>query len=93
MRINGLIRKIVTYRFTLTVLSTLRPPVMRTASAAVKPCQGDSSKFYLITDLSPFDGTQSMVVLKVEVSLDTLVSMIEESEFVESWYVFVEETE
>ncbi|GJT27085.1 hypothetical protein Tco_0907360 [Tanacetum coccineum] len=24
-------------------------PVMRTASAAVKPCQGDSSEFYLIT--------------------------------------------
>ncbi|GKD91997.1 hypothetical protein Tco_1371834, partial [Tanacetum coccineum] len=24
-------------------------PVMRTASAAAKPCQGDSSKFYLIT--------------------------------------------
>ncbi|GKA33428.1 hypothetical protein Tco_0719857 [Tanacetum coccineum] len=26
--------------------------VMRTASAAAKPCQGDSSEFYLVTDLS-----------------------------------------
>ncbi|GJZ28009.1 hypothetical protein Tco_0572656 [Tanacetum coccineum] len=30
-------------------LSTLRRSGLRTASAAAKPCQGDSSKFYLIT--------------------------------------------
>ncbi|GKE47320.1 hypothetical protein Tco_1478578, partial [Tanacetum coccineum] len=46
-------------------------------------------------DLSPFEGTQSLVLLKIEVSyevVDTLVSMIEESKLVESWYLFVEET-
>ncbi|GKA17970.1 retrovirus-related pol polyprotein from transposon TNT 1-94, partial [Tanacetum coccineum] len=31
-------------------LSSLRCSGMRTASAAAKPCQGDSSEFYLITD-------------------------------------------
>nr|GFB02051.1 hypothetical protein [Tanacetum cinerariifolium] len=30
-------------------LSTLRCSDLRTAGAAVKPCQGDSSEFYLIT--------------------------------------------
>ncbi|GJW91876.1 hypothetical protein Tco_0169429 [Tanacetum coccineum] len=30
-------------------LSTLRRSSLRTASAAAKPCQGDSSEFYLIT--------------------------------------------
>ncbi|GJX41051.1 reverse transcriptase domain-containing protein [Tanacetum coccineum] len=33
----------------LRALSTLRRSGLRTASAAAKPCQGDSSKFYLIT--------------------------------------------
>ncbi|GJT61447.1 hypothetical protein Tco_1004980 [Tanacetum coccineum] len=34
-------------------LSTLRRSGLRTASAAAKPCQGDSSKFYLITGRIP----------------------------------------
>ncbi|GJT73065.1 hypothetical protein Tco_1032351 [Tanacetum coccineum] len=34
-------------------LSTLRRSGLRTASAAVKPCQGDSSEFYLITGRIP----------------------------------------
>ncbi|GKA03049.1 retrovirus-related pol polyprotein from transposon TNT 1-94 [Tanacetum coccineum] len=33
----------------LCALSTLRRSGLRTASAAAKPCQGDSSEFYLIT--------------------------------------------
>ncbi|GKC48951.1 hypothetical protein Tco_1071696, partial [Tanacetum coccineum] len=33
----------------LRALSTLRRSALRTASIAAKPCQGDSSKFYLIT--------------------------------------------
>ncbi|GJX94885.1 hypothetical protein Tco_0349471 [Tanacetum coccineum] len=33
-------------------LSTLRRSGLRTASAAAKPCQGDSSEFYLITGSS-----------------------------------------
>ncbi|GJW78929.1 hypothetical protein Tco_0140611 [Tanacetum coccineum] len=33
----------------LRALSTLRRSGLRTASAAMKPCQGDSSEFYLIT--------------------------------------------
>ncbi|GJW75129.1 hypothetical protein Tco_0134499 [Tanacetum coccineum] len=32
-------------------LSTLRRSGLRTASAAAKPCQGDSSEFYLITGI------------------------------------------
>ncbi|GJZ83137.1 hypothetical protein Tco_0648310, partial [Tanacetum coccineum] len=32
-----------------TIIQALRAPVLRTSSAAVKPCQGDSSEFYLIT--------------------------------------------
>ncbi|GKF00907.1 hypothetical protein Tco_0027830, partial [Tanacetum coccineum] len=32
-------------------LSSLRCSGMRTASAAAKPCQGDSSEFYLITGI------------------------------------------
>nr|GEY15918.1 uncharacterized mitochondrial protein AtMg00810-like [Tanacetum cinerariifolium] len=41
---------LVTHWFTHTVfLSTLRRSGLRTAGAAAKPCQGDSSKFYLIT--------------------------------------------
>ncbi|GJT93803.1 hypothetical protein Tco_1082648 [Tanacetum coccineum] len=36
-------------RVEVLVLSALRRSVMRTASAAAKPCQGDSSEFYLIT--------------------------------------------
>ncbi|GJT96464.1 hypothetical protein Tco_1091982 [Tanacetum coccineum] len=31
-------------------------PVMRTASAAVKPCQGDSLKLYMITSSNPDGG-------------------------------------
>ncbi|GKF57844.1 hypothetical protein Tco_0171381, partial [Tanacetum coccineum] len=39
-----------THWFTHTVLSALRRfGNMRMASAAAKPCQGDSSEFYLIT--------------------------------------------
>ncbi|GJZ42377.1 hypothetical protein Tco_0589263 [Tanacetum coccineum] len=34
-------------------LSTLRRSGLRTASAAAKPCQGDSSEFYLITGRIP----------------------------------------
>ncbi|GKD88702.1 hypothetical protein Tco_1364209, partial [Tanacetum coccineum] len=34
-------------------LSTLRRSGLRTASAAVKPCQGDSLEFYLITGRIP----------------------------------------
>ncbi|GKB17806.1 hypothetical protein Tco_0851729 [Tanacetum coccineum] len=40
----------------LCALSTLRRSSLRTASAAVKPCQGDSSEFYLITGRIP-DGS------------------------------------
>ncbi|GJZ03689.1 hypothetical protein Tco_0536964 [Tanacetum coccineum] len=39
----------------LRALSTLRRSDLRTASAAAKPCQGDSSKFYLITGRIPDD--------------------------------------
>nr|GEX93454.1 retrovirus-related Pol polyprotein from transposon TNT 1-94 [Tanacetum cinerariifolium] len=35
--------------YSLRALSALRRSGLRTASTAVKPCQGDSSKFYLIT--------------------------------------------
>ncbi|GJW03684.1 hypothetical protein Tco_1562540 [Tanacetum coccineum] len=45
-------------------------------------------------DMSPFKGTQSMVVLKIDVCyevVDTLVSMVEESKLVEPC-MFVEET-
>ncbi|GJZ90904.1 hypothetical protein Tco_0662831 [Tanacetum coccineum] len=31
---------------------------MRTASAAAKPCQGDSSEFYLITGSNPDGGSR-----------------------------------
>ncbi|GKD38728.1 hypothetical protein Tco_1258935 [Tanacetum coccineum] len=34
-------------------LSTLRRSGLRTASAAAKPCQGNSSEFYLITGRIP----------------------------------------
>ncbi|GJT31274.1 hypothetical protein Tco_0911549 [Tanacetum coccineum] len=37
----------------LRALSTLRRSGLRTASAAAKPCQGDSSEFYLITGRIP----------------------------------------
>ncbi|GKA14123.1 hypothetical protein Tco_0693769 [Tanacetum coccineum] len=37
----------------LRALSTLRRSGLRTASAAAKPCQGDSSEFYLITGRLP----------------------------------------
>nr|GEV43164.1 hypothetical protein [Tanacetum cinerariifolium]GEV47105.1 hypothetical protein [Tanacetum cinerariifolium] len=47
------LRKIVSYRFTLTVLSALKALVMRTDSIAAKPCQGDFSEFYLITGSNP----------------------------------------
>ncbi|GJZ50999.1 retrovirus-related pol polyprotein from transposon TNT 1-94 [Tanacetum coccineum] len=40
----------------LRALSTLRRSGLRTASAAAKPCQGDSSEFYLITGRIP-DGS------------------------------------
>ncbi|GKB95076.1 hypothetical protein Tco_0981213 [Tanacetum coccineum] len=40
----------------LCALSTLRRSGLRTASAAAKPCQGDSSEFYLITGRIP-DGS------------------------------------
>ncbi|GJW02014.1 retrovirus-related pol polyprotein from transposon TNT 1-94 [Tanacetum coccineum] len=40
----------------LRALSTLRRSGLRTASAAAKPCQGDSSEFYLITGRNP-DGS------------------------------------
>ncbi|GJX29608.1 hypothetical protein Tco_0237687 [Tanacetum coccineum] len=39
----------------LRALSTLRRSGLRTASAAAKPCQGDSSEFYLITGRIPDD--------------------------------------
>ncbi|GJY92891.1 phospholipase-like protein, partial [Tanacetum coccineum] len=39
----------------LCALSTLRRSGLRTASAAAKPCQGDSSEFYLITGRIPND--------------------------------------
>ncbi|GJY45642.1 hypothetical protein Tco_0434705 [Tanacetum coccineum] len=39
----------------LRALSTLRRCGLRTASAAAKPCQGDSSEFYLITGRIPDD--------------------------------------
>ncbi|GJX82896.1 hypothetical protein Tco_0332377 [Tanacetum coccineum] len=39
----------------LRALSTLRRSSLRMASAAAKPCQGDSSKFYLITCRIPDD--------------------------------------
>ncbi|GKA33024.1 hypothetical protein Tco_0719391, partial [Tanacetum coccineum] len=39
----------------LRALSTLRRSGFRTASAAAKPCQGDSSEFYLITGRIPDD--------------------------------------
>ncbi|GJU05714.1 hypothetical protein Tco_1122144 [Tanacetum coccineum] len=41
----------------LRALSTLRHSGLRTASAATKPCQGDSSEFYLITGRIP-DGSR-----------------------------------
>ncbi|GJY48326.1 hypothetical protein Tco_0438282 [Tanacetum coccineum] len=37
--------------YSFRALSTLRLSGLRTPSAAVKPCQGDSSKFYLITGI------------------------------------------
>ncbi|GJY08661.1 hypothetical protein Tco_0375715 [Tanacetum coccineum] len=37
----------------LRALSTLRRSGLRTASTAAKPCQGDSSEFYLITGRIP----------------------------------------
>ncbi|GKE37746.1 hypothetical protein Tco_1461151 [Tanacetum coccineum] len=37
----------------LRTLSTLRCSDLRTASTAAKPCQGDSSEFYLITGRIP----------------------------------------
>ncbi|GJS95419.1 hypothetical protein Tco_0802387 [Tanacetum coccineum] len=39
----------------LRALSTLRRSSLRTASAAAKPCQGDSSEFYLIAGRIPDD--------------------------------------
>ncbi|GJT80950.1 hypothetical protein Tco_1055292 [Tanacetum coccineum] len=39
----------------LRALSTLRRSGLRTASAAAKPCQGDSLEFYLITGRIPDD--------------------------------------
>ncbi|GJW04737.1 hypothetical protein Tco_1563593 [Tanacetum coccineum] len=39
--------------YSLRALSTLRRSGLRTASAAAKPCQGDSSEFYLITGRIP----------------------------------------
>ncbi|GJR23544.1 hypothetical protein Tco_0972071 [Tanacetum coccineum] len=39
--------------YSLRALSTLRRSGLRMASAAVKPCQGDSSEFYLITGRIP----------------------------------------
>nr|GEW61172.1 hypothetical protein [Tanacetum cinerariifolium] len=43
-------------------LSTLRRSGLRTASTAAKPCQGDSSKFYLIT-CSSYTDQRGTVVL------------------------------
>ncbi|GJR45046.1 hypothetical protein Tco_1313149 [Tanacetum coccineum] len=45
----------------LRALSTLRRSGLRTASAAAKPCQGDSSEFYLIT------GTRMMLIQEQDV--------------------------
>ncbi|GJQ89178.1 hypothetical protein Tco_0000317 [Tanacetum coccineum] len=42
----------------LRALFTLRCFDLRTACAAAKPCQGDSSKFYLITGRIPDDNLQ-----------------------------------
>ncbi|GJV93438.1 hypothetical protein Tco_1541251 [Tanacetum coccineum] len=39
--------------YSFRALSTLRRSALRTASAAAKPCQGDSSEFYLITGRIP----------------------------------------
>ncbi|GKD19990.1 hypothetical protein Tco_1221693 [Tanacetum coccineum] len=38
--------------YSLRALSTLRRSGLRTASTTAKPCQGDSSEFYLITGIS-----------------------------------------
>ncbi|GJW64631.1 hypothetical protein Tco_0116515 [Tanacetum coccineum] len=40
-------------------LSTLRRSGLRTASAATKPCQGNSSEFYLITEFNPSEDPSS----------------------------------
>ncbi|GJT32774.1 integrase, catalytic region, zinc finger, CCHC-type containing protein [Tanacetum coccineum] len=46
----------------LRTLSTFRRSGLRTASAAVKPCQGDSSKFYLITGSTYTDQRRTVVL-------------------------------
>ncbi|GKC87209.1 hypothetical protein Tco_1147858, partial [Tanacetum coccineum] len=47
------------------VLSTLRRSDLRTASAAAKPCQGDSLEFYLITDNIYTDQWGTVVIATV----------------------------
>ncbi|GJS46921.1 hypothetical protein Tco_0597042 [Tanacetum coccineum] len=47
--------------YSFRALSTLRRSGLRTASAATKPCQGDSSEFYLITS-SIYPDKQGTVV-------------------------------
>ncbi|GJY11615.1 hypothetical protein Tco_0380924 [Tanacetum coccineum] len=56
----------------LRALSTLRRSGLRTASAATKPCQGDSSEFYLITGRIP-DGSSCWQETFVKEKHDELV--------------------
>nr|GEU93656.1 hypothetical protein [Tanacetum cinerariifolium] len=46
----------------LRALSALRRSGLRTASTAAKPCQGDSSEFYLITDSIHADQRRTVVL-------------------------------
>ena len=59
------IDEIVTHWFTHSVLSTLRCSGLRTASAAAKPCQGDSLEFYLITGSIYTDQRGTVVITTI----------------------------
>ncbi|GKF96940.1 hypothetical protein Tco_0292761, partial [Tanacetum coccineum] len=51
-------------------------PVMRTASAAAKPCQGDSSKLYLITGSIYTDQRGTVVIATVSDKVTKTLSSI-----------------
>nr|GEZ34043.1 hypothetical protein [Tanacetum cinerariifolium] len=48
--------------YSLRALSALRRSGLRTASTAAKPCQGDSSEFYLITGSIHTDQQRTVVL-------------------------------
>nr|GEW38851.1 hypothetical protein [Tanacetum cinerariifolium] len=66
--------------YSFRALSTLRRFGLRTASAAARPCQGDSSEFYLITGiLTVAAAGQRDPIITIKANIDVTVKEIREA--------------